>query len=148
MGFALPAAIGARLAREDRTVVALLGDGGFAMSGLELLTAVHEQIPLTVIVFNDGVYGAISTQQLRTYGHLHGTELRNPDFRRFAESVGARYVRLAGNVEETLSRVIGAEGVWIVEVVLRESMGTRLQKLRGALASRVESRFRFGSPST
>ncbi len=142
MGFALPAAIGARLAREDRPVVALLGDGGFAMSGLELLTAVRERIPLTVIVFNDGVYGAISMQQLGTYGVLHGTELRNPDFRRFAESVGARYVRLAGDIETSLSRVIGTGGVSIVEVVLRESVSVRLQRLRGALASRVESRLR------
>jgi acetolactate synthase I/II/III large subunit len=148
MGFALPAAIGARLAREDRAVVALLGDGGFAMSGLELLTAVREQIPLTVIVFNDGVYGAISRQQLATYGHLHGTELQNPDFRRFAESVGTRYVRLTGDIETVLSRAIGSGGVWIVEVVLRESVGVRLQRLRGALASRVESRLRFGRPSS
>ena len=148
MGFALPAAIGARLAGGDRTVVALVGDGGFAMSGLELLTAVRERIPLTVIVFNDGVYGAISRQQLGTYGRLHGTALRNPDFRRFAESVGARYVRLAGDVETILSRAIGAGGVSLVEVVLRESVGVRLQRLRGALASRLESRLRFGrSPS-
>ena len=133
MGFALPAAIGARLAREDRPVVALLGDGGFAMSGLELLTAVRERIPLTVIVFNDGLYSAISRQQLGAYGHLHGTELQNPDFRRFAESVGARYVRLAGDVETNLSRVIGGSEVWIVEVMLRESMGVRLKRLRGAL---------------
>jgi acetolactate synthase-1/2/3 large subunit len=142
MGFALPAAIGARLAREDRTVVALLGDGGFAMSGLELLTAVREQIPLTAIVFNDGAYRAISRQQLAAYGHLHGTELQNPDFGRFAESVGAHYVRLTGDVETSLSKVIGADGVWIVEVVLHEPGG--LQRLRGALASRVRSRLRLG----
>jgi acetolactate synthase-1/2/3 large subunit len=148
MGFALPAAIGARLAREDRAVVALLGDGGFAMSGLELLTAVREKIPLTVIVFNDGVYGAISRQQLAAYGHLHGTELQNPDFRRFAESVGARYVRLAGDIETNLSRTIGAGGVWIVEVVLREPVGVRLQRFRGTLASRVQSLLRFGRSSS
>jgi acetolactate synthase-1/2/3 large subunit len=148
MGFALPAAIGAKLARKDRTVVALLGDGGFAMSGLELLTAVREQIPLTVIVFNDGVYGAISRLQLGAYGRLHGTELQNPDFRRFAESVGAHYVRLAGDIETNLSKAIGAGGVWIVEVVLRESVGARLQRLRGALASRVESRLRFWRSSS
>jgi acetolactate synthase-1/2/3 large subunit len=144
MGFALPAAIGARLARPDRTVVALLGDGGFAISGLELLTAVRERLPLTAIVFNDGLYGAVSRLQLGTYGHLHGTELKNPDFRRFAEAVGARYVRLSGDVEETLSRVIGAGGVSIVEVVLREPGGARLQRLRDSLASRVKARLPLG----
>jgi acetolactate synthase-1/2/3 large subunit len=144
MGFALPAAIGAKLAREGRAVVALLGDGGFAMSGLELLTAVREHIPLTAIVFNDGLYGAISRQQLATYGHLHGTELQNPDFRRFAESVGARYLRLTGNIETVLSRAIGTRGVCIVEVGLGESMGVRLQRLRGTLTSRIESLLRRG----
>jgi acetolactate synthase-1/2/3 large subunit len=148
MGYALPAAIGARIARPDRTVVALLGDGGFAVSGLELLTAVREKVPLTVIVFNDGLYSAISGPQLGRYGHLHGTKLRNPDFRCFAKSVGARYVRLQGDVEETLSRVIGAGGVSIVEVVLREPIATRLKGLRGAVASRVKSRFPFGRSSS
>ncbi len=147
MGYALPAAIGAWLARPHRTVVALLGDGGFAISGLELLTAVREEIPLTAIVFNDGLYSAISGPQLGTYGHLHGTELRNPDFRRFAESVGARYVRLSGDVEETLSRAIGRSGVSIVEVVIREPVGTRLKGLLGQLASRVKARFPFGFTS-
>ncbi len=79
MGFAIPASIGARLARPERPVVALLGDGGFAMSALELLTAVRERIPLTAIVFNDGRYGLIHRQQVAAYGQPHGTELRNPD---------------------------------------------------------------------
>ncbi len=147
MGYALPAAIGARLARPDRTVVALLGDGGFAISGLELLTALHEEISLTAIVFNDGLYSAISRPQLGTYGHLHGTELKNPDFRRFAESVGARHVRLAGDVEGALSRVIGKGGVSIVEVLLREPVGARLKGLLGTFASRIKARLPIGLSS-
>lgn len=139
MGFALPAAVGAKLACRERPVVALLGDGGFAMSGLELLTAVRERIPLTVIVFNDGVFGAISRQQLAAYGRLHGTELRNPDFCRLAESVGARYVLLGGDIETNLAAVIRREGVCLVEVILHEpiSWRQRLRALRDAVVSQV-----------
>jgi acetolactate synthase-1/2/3 large subunit len=144
MGFALPAAIGAKLAREDRAVVALLGDGGFAISGLEMLTAVREEVPLTVIVFNDGLYSAISRQQLIAYGRRHGTELKNPDFRCFAEAVGVRYVLLSGDVERNLSDVIGDGGISIVEVVLQEpvSLRTRLSRLSAALGSQVKSQRR------
>ncbi|HWH51405.1 MAG TPA: thiamine pyrophosphate-binding protein, partial [Gemmatimonadaceae bacterium] len=69
MGYGLPAAIGARIAAPTRPVVALIGDGGFAMSGLELLTAVRERIGMSVIVFNDGQLGQIRLQQLSNYGH-------------------------------------------------------------------------------
>jgi hypothetical protein len=70
MGYALPAAIGAKLAVPDRRVVALLGDGGFAMSGLELSTAKREGVHLTVIVFNDGHYGMIRKQQFGAHGQF------------------------------------------------------------------------------
>lgn len=137
MGFALPAAIGARLARPDRPVVALLGDGGFAMSGLELLTALRERVPLTVIVFNDGHYGLIRKQQLGAHGHAFGTALNNPDFRRFAESVGARYERLAADAEESLARAIYGSGVTVLEVALRDPGRQRFRRAR-SLASRVK----------
>ncbi len=137
MGFALPAAIGARLARPDRPVVALLGDGGFAMSGLELLTAVRERVPLTVIVFNDGHYGLIRKQQLGAYGHAFGTALENPDFHGFAESVGARYERLGADAEESLARAIHSSGVTVLEVALRDPGRQRFRRAR-SLASRVK----------
>jgi hypothetical protein len=64
------------------------------MTAMELLTAVRERVPLTVMVFNDGYYGLIRKQQMGVYGHAHGTTLSNPDIGRIAESCGARYVRL------------------------------------------------------
>ena len=95
-----------------------MGDGGFAMSGLELLTAVRERVALTVIVFNDGHYGLIRKQQMGSHGHAYGTELSNPDFRDFTESVGARYERLEANAENSLKRAIRGSGVTVVEVLL------------------------------
>ena len=139
MGFALPAAIGARLARPGSRVVALLGDGGFAMSGLELLTAVRESISVTAIVFNDGQYGLIRKAQMGASGHAHGIQLLNPDFRRMAEAIGARYTRLEGDAESGLREAMGGEGVCVIEVPLEEPVPDRDIRARaGALVSRLK----------
>ncbi|HKD17607.1 MAG TPA: thiamine pyrophosphate-binding protein, partial [Thermoanaerobaculia bacterium] len=138
MGFALPAAIGARIANPRRPVVALLGDGGFALSGLELLTAVREHLPLTAIVFNDGRYGLIYNRQVNAYGRAHGTSLRNPDIRGVAESVGARYLRMSGRSERRLAAAIRGSGVTVVEVVLRGRGRRRLPRTARSVASRLK----------
>ena len=138
MGYALPAAIGAKLARPDVPVVALLGDGGFAMSGMELLTAVRERVPLTVVVFNDGYYGLIRKQQLGAYGHAYGTTLLNPDIRGIAKSVGARYVRLDDDAESRLEQAIGGKEVTVIEVLLRDPGRRRLRRVARGLVSRLK----------
>ena len=139
MGFALPAAIGARIANSHRAVVALLGDGGFALSGLELLTAVRERIPLTAIVFNDGRYGLIYNKQINAYGKAHGTSLRNPDIRGVAEAVGARYLRMSARSERRLAAAIRGNGVTVVEVVLRGRGRRRLRKTARSVVSRLKA---------
>lgn len=121
MGFGLPAAIGAAAAAPERRVVALIGDGGFAMSGLELLTAVRERIPLTVIVFNDGVLGLIRDQQHREFGRAHGTLLHAPDYAGLAAAVGAGYALVDGDAEATFRSALGAAEPVLVEVRLGDS---------------------------
>jgi acetolactate synthase-1/2/3 large subunit len=138
MGFALPAAIGARIANSRRPVVALLGDGGFAISGLELLTAVRERIPLTVIVFNDGRYGLIYNRQVNAYGKAHGTLLRNPDIRGVAEAAGARYLRMSARSERRLAAAIRGGGVTVVEVVLRGRGRRRLPRAARSVAAKLK----------
>lgn len=139
MGFALPAAVGAKLARPDRTVVALIGDGGFAMSGMELLTAVRERLRLAVIVFKDGHYGLIRKQQLGAYRHAYGTKLHNPDFQAVAEAAGARYLKLGDDAERALHRAVRSSGVTVVEVALRDPGRERIRRLRRSFTSRVRS---------
>jgi acetolactate synthase-1/2/3 large subunit len=141
MGFALPAAIGAKLARPDRTVVALIGDGGFAISAMELLTAVRERVRLAVIVFNDGHYGLIRKQQLGAHRHAYGTKLHNPDFQAVAEAAGAGYLRLGEDAERTLHRAIGSPGVTLVEVALRDPGRERIKRLRRSFAARLRRWF-------
>jgi thiamine pyrophosphate-dependent acetolactate synthase large subunit-like protein len=95
LGFALPAAIGAKLARPDVPVVALCGDGGFLFSGHELATAVQERVPVVAVVFNDDAYGTIKADQSYRYpARSLGSDLRSPDFVRYAEAFGARGCRV------------------------------------------------------
>ena len=131
MGFGLPAAIGAKLAAPERPVVAVLGDGGFAMSGMELLTAVREKIPLTVIVFNDGRLNLIRLQQLQSFGSSESVDILNPDFGTFAAAMGARYALIDGNIEQVLRTAVDSNHVTLVEVRVGDSPAIHLMRGKG-----------------
>lgn len=131
MGFGLPAAIGAKLAAPERPVVAVLGDGGFAMSGMEMLTAVREKIPLTVIVFNDGRLNLIRLQQFQSFGGSECVDILNPDFGTFAAAVGARYALIDGNSEQVLRTAVGSDQVTLVEVRVGDSPAIHLLRGKG-----------------
>jgi acetolactate synthase-1/2/3 large subunit len=90
MGYGLPAAIAAKLAHPERVVVAFAGDGCFLMTGQELATAVQHDLPIVVLVLNNGMYGTIRMHQERAYpGRVVGTDLVNPDFAALARAFGA-----------------------------------------------------------
>jgi acetolactate synthase-1/2/3 large subunit len=127
MGFAIPTAIGAKLATPDRCVLALLGDGGFAMTALELSSAVREGIQLIVIVFADGAFGQIRVQQLASYGSTHGVDLTNPDFSLLAASVGAHYESVGEDdrIDDVVRRARASAGVTVIEVGVRDAFPMR-----------------------
>jgi len=135
MGYAIPAALGAHLGRPGVPVVALVGDGGLAMSGLELLTAVREKVPLAVIVFNDGEFGLIRQQQLSAYGHAFATKVQGPDLEALALAVGATYRLLEGNAEVGLSAAFRSPGVQLVEVSVGEGLAQHRAHARGLVAA-------------
>ncbi len=90
MGYAVPAAVAAKLVRPDAPVIAFAGDGDFMMSANELATARQYGTPFVVLVINNGMFGTIRMHQERAYpGRVIGTELQNPDFARLAQSFGA-----------------------------------------------------------
>ena len=92
MGYGLPAALGAKAAFPERVVVAVTGDGGFLMSGMELATAVQEKLPVIVILINDQSLTLIKAIQERRYqSRFLGVDLLNPDFRLLAQAFGVRY---------------------------------------------------------
>jgi acetolactate synthase-1/2/3 large subunit len=118
LGFALPAAIGAKLARPDLPVVALCGDGGFLYNGHELATAVRERIGVIVVVFNDNAYGTIKMDQSYRYpGRSLGNDLRSPDFSRYAEAFGAKGCRVDSvrDVPAAVAALMRQDGAAVVE---------------------------------
>lgn len=118
LGYALPAAIGARIARPDRPVVAIAGDGGFLYTLQELATARAEQLDLVVLLFNDDAFGALQTFQDRHLaGRRVGSALVNPDFLELAESFGVRATRVSPDeVGPALQKAVAAGGVRLIEV--------------------------------
>ena len=90
MGYGVPAAVVAKLLAPERTVICFAGDGDFLMSGQELATAMQYDLPIVVLVVNNGMYGTIRMHQERHYpGRVVGTDLSNPDFAAFARAFGA-----------------------------------------------------------
>lgn len=89
MGYGVPAAVGAKRAFPERTVVAFAGDGCFLMHGQELATAAQYGLPIIVIVVNNGMYGTIRMHQERHYpGRISATGLTNPNFADLARAYG------------------------------------------------------------
>lgn len=89
MGYGFPAALAAKIAHPDRTVVCMAGDGCFQMTLNELSTAVQHNAAVVVIVANNGRYGTIRMHQERDYpGRVSGTDLVNPDFAALARAYG------------------------------------------------------------
>jgi len=94
LGHAIPAAIGARFAIKKPTL-AILGDGGFQMCCMELMTAVNYNIPLTVIMFNNSTMGLIRKNQFQQYDERYiDCDFVNPDYKLFAQSFGIEYKRI------------------------------------------------------
>ncbi|MEG1970757.1 MAG: thiamine pyrophosphate-binding protein [Burkholderiaceae bacterium] len=90
MGYGVPAAIAAKIAAPERTVLCFAGDGDFLMTGQELATAVAEQAGVLFVVFNNGMYGTIRMHQERRFpGQVCATALTNPDFAKLAQAYGA-----------------------------------------------------------
>jgi acetolactate synthase-1/2/3 large subunit len=101
MGFGFPAAIGAKVACPDRTVVDIAGDGSFIMSEQELACSVNENIPVTVIVLNNSVLGMVAQWQRMLYNKRYmAVNLgKTPDFVKLAEAYGAQGIR-ATSIQE------------------------------------------------
>ena len=119
LGSAFPLALGAKVARPNDAVVAIVGDGGFLYNSQELATAVQYGINVVVIVFNDNAYGNPLRTQIEEFnGHVLGTRLHNPDFVRLAEAYGVHGVCVsdAEKLESSLREAINAQRPSLIEV--------------------------------
>ncbi len=94
MGFGVPAAIACSFAEPERRVIALTGDGGFGMAGMEFTTAVHNRLPITVVVFNDRKLKNIK-KEMEEYGYPeYRVDFPNPDFAQLAATAGGSGFRV------------------------------------------------------
>ncbi len=118
LGYALPAAIGAKLARPETPTVAVIGDAGVMFTIQDLMTAVQEEVPVVVMVFNDEGYGVERRHQDHLYGRRSGVDIRPPDFVALAKAFGARGTRVDDltMVGETLESVLDDDGPTLIEI--------------------------------
>ncbi|MDR3539548.1 MAG: biosynthetic-type acetolactate synthase large subunit [Desulfosporosinus sp.] len=109
MGFGLPAAMGAQIARPNDLVVLITGDGSFQMCIQELATIAHNKLPIKIILLNNGVLGMVRQLQKFFYGERYSyTDLHaNPDFIKVAEAYGIRGIRV-DSIEQVRSAITEA----------------------------------------
>jgi len=120
MGFGLPAAIGAKVACPDETVVCLAGDGSLVMTCQELATAVHQNIPVKVFLMNNGYMGMVRQwQELFWDERYSAVEMGpSPDWVKLAEAFGATGMRCdqSGELEDAMRTALDTEGPVLLDV--------------------------------
>lgn len=123
MGFALPAAIGAKMAAPERDVVAVIGDGGYQMTIQELGTVFQQKIPLKIVVLNNEFLGMVRQwQQLFFDKRYASTEMTNPDFIAIAKAyfIDAKKVTKRGELADAVEEMMTTDGPYFLEVCVEK----------------------------
>ncbi|MFI2744624.1 biosynthetic-type acetolactate synthase large subunit [Zhouia sp. PK063] len=123
MGFALPAAIGAKMGRMDREVVAIIGDGGYQMTIQELGTIFQTKVPVKIVVLNNEFLGMVRQwQQLFFDKRYASTVMTNPDFVKIAEgySIEAKRVTKREDLESTVQEMLASKDAYFLEVCVEK----------------------------
>ena len=146
MGYCIPAVIGAKLARPDRVVVGIVGDGAVRMTGLEMATAVAQKIGVVWFVFNDGELAQIAQAQQTPYNRKTCTVLPELDFEGLARAnrVGYRVMRGNDDIDRVISDALASAAngrSMLVNVVIDYSKRTRFTE--GVIRTNLK---RFGLP--
>ena len=151
MANALPQAIGAQLARPDRQVVSLSGDGGFAMLMGDFLTVRQLNLPVKIVIFNNGSLAFVELEMIAAGLLDHGSRLNNPNFASIAEAAGIKGIRIEdpSKIEPGLRAAFGHKGPAIVDVIvnrqelslppkimLNQAVGFNLYAMRAILNGR------------
>ena len=120
MGYGTPAALATALREPQHPVVCMLGDGGFMMTGNEMILAVQRRLPILFVLANNGSYASIRIHQERAYpGRSSGTDLFNPDFSAIARGFGLQVetVTEETQIEPALRRGLQSGGPYFIEVM-------------------------------
>lgn len=143
MGISVPGAIAAKLIYPEKKVLAVSGDGGFMMNCQEMETALRIGVPIVVMIFNDSGYGLIRWKQEDHFGSSCFTDFTNPDFVKFAESMGAKGYRIqsAEEIIPVLEDAFAQNVPCIIDCPIDYSENTRLserlQKMDAWIAERL-----------
>jgi len=118
LGHGFQTALGVKMANPGTPVVSIAGDGGFMFGVQELATAVQYKVPLVTVLFNNNAYGNVRRDQIRLYEKPWGSELKNPDFMKLAESFGAYAQRVTSpeQLKPALEKGLQADGPTLIEV--------------------------------
>jgi acetolactate synthase-1/2/3 large subunit len=121
MGFALPAAIAAQIARPEAPVLAMIGDGSLGMTLAELETVAREELPVCLVIMNDSGYGNIRQEQLLHYGERRlGVDFIDVDYAAIARACGMQGTRVTevGALAEAVAEALGSGRPWLIDVVI------------------------------
>jgi acetolactate synthase-1/2/3 large subunit len=141
MGIALPGAIAAKLVHPDRNVVAVTGDGGFMMNCQELETALRVGTPFVTLIFNDGGYGLIEWKQQNHFGVGESAFVKfgNPDFVKFAESMGLKGYRVTSTADliPTLKTALAQDVPTVIDCPVDYGENLRFTQKAGDLSCKM-----------
>jgi acetolactate synthase-1/2/3 large subunit len=131
MGFALPAAIGAKLLHPHKKVLAVCGDGGFLMNVHELETANRLGLNIVILIFRDNGYNLIKWKSMSKFGKAFGVDFSNPDFVKLADSFGIEGIRVQSgdSLEKILTWAFSRVQPVIIEVPIDYSSNELLTRL-------------------
>ncbi len=143
LGYEIPAAIGGKVARPDLKSVAVVGDGGFMFMGEELAMAAHYNVPVIVVIVNNGYLSLIRQNQKYAYGFEYGTKLwyddsgeKMTDFVKLAEALGCKGERVyrAEDIAGALQRAVAANCPYVIDIIVERetdcSMGSSIAAVR------------------
>jgi acetolactate synthase-1/2/3 large subunit len=139
MGIAMPGAIAAKLVHPDRNVVAVTGDGGFMMNCQELETALRVGTNFVTLIFNDGGYGLIEWKQHNQFGDSTFIKFGNPDFVKFAESMGLKGYRVNSVAEfiPTLQEALKQDVPTVIDCPVDYGENLRFSQKAGDLSCKM-----------
>ncbi|MFO7967417.1 MAG: thiamine pyrophosphate-binding protein [Archaeoglobaceae archaeon] len=120
MGFAFPASLSAKLDYPEKQVVCVTGDGGFGMLMADFTTAVRENLPLKVILFNDGKLKNIKKEQSAEGFSVFGIDFPNPDFAQYAQSCGGEGFRVRDpqELDHVLEKAFKSDKPSLIEIMV------------------------------
>lgn len=118
IGQGLPMAIGAKIGQPEKPVVLIAGDGGFMVNAGEMITAIQEETPIIILLFDDGGYGVLRYYQEAAYGRRTSVDLKNPDFVMMAKSMGfeSEKIRSVDEFKEGLASAIASNKPYMAVV--------------------------------